>query len=145
MTDEPNAIEELQQKIEVAAGRVHFYKGQRLEPFSVARQAAFQRMGANSWESTLEGLGMIVYLCTLGEKLVDGNLTGIDCIERARGEDEIKKFRKLFFAWLEKEGVTFNNNEGREIGKIGEAIWEDTKVSRFVPEIETQNLSPPND
>lgn len=125
---------EAQEQIETAAGSVHFWRGKKLYPFSFERNCAYDRISAGWW-GNLECYSLIVFLCTLGEELIgDGRKTGIDLIESAEGVAGVKAFRRRYFAWADASGLTGNNPEGIEVAKLGEKIWEETKLSRFKPE-----------
>lgn len=127
MTDQPT-----QEAIENAHARVHHWNGIALEPFSFEREAAYDRLRLRG-ESLVESCAAIVYLCTLGEELIDKTTTGMDLIDGIRGEEAIRNFRRRIANWANEQGVTGNNSAGDEIVKLGTAIWEETKVSRFQP------------
>lgn len=125
--------EDMQERIEEAAEAPgHVFKGQRLQHFSFSRQACWQRCGYERLESTFESGVAIVYICTLGEELADGKLSGIDLISSARNSS-IPAFRARAEAWADALGLTANNPDGIEAKRLGIKIFNETHESRFRP------------
>lgn len=139
MSDELDAIgpEEQQTQIEAASGAVHFWRDKRLAPFSFGRQATLERLRLR-YESLIETAAAIVYLC-----LLDGD-AGIERMERARGPVEVKALRKEIHDWAEREGIGMQNETGIQCADLAEKIWEEIKVSRFVPEAKKDDKPIPN-
>ena len=139
MTDEPDKQEQINA---AAEGEARNFLGKRLHPFSFSRQACWQRLDYERVESVFESACAIVFLCTLGDEIVEGAMTGLDIIDSARGPEGLKAFRRRFEAWA--ENLSANNEEGREANRIGQELWAETATSRFKPVIPDGKAAPPN-
>lgn len=112
---------ESQEQIETAAeAPVHEFKGIKLNPFSFGHNACWQRMGFDGFESELESLTAIVFLCTKGKEL-----------NQCRGEAKIALMRDQMDEWANVHGINGNSDAGRECAKVGYDIWKEMSVSRF--------------
>lgn len=135
--------EAMQDEIEQAAeGAGHTFNGARLQPFSFARQACWQRLRYDQVESVFEAACAIVFICTLGEELADANLTGRDLIDSARGEEGIRAFRRRLESWAEGLELSANNDLGRECNRLGNVLWSESTTSRFKPVIDPGGKPP---
>lgn len=121
----------MQDQLETAAEAPgYFFNAKRLNPFSFGRQTCWQR--CDYGESEFEAKLAILFLCILGEEIHDPKtkLSGIDIMESARG-DGIPAFRLMLATWVDEQGFTANNPEGRAAAHIGFLIWEQSKKSKF--------------
>jgi hypothetical protein len=124
-------------------GVAHYFKGKRLEPFSFARQSAFQRLRVGS-ESTIESAAMLVFLC----------LQKPERIDRARGEEGCARFRLDLSAWADEQkigisytdetGVLHGSKAGHEVQKIASEVWSEIAAAESEPDLkdETGTESP---
>jgi len=119
-----------QQRIDDAAGAVHYWRGAKLATFSFGRQVAFQKLGVvgRGNFSSLEAAVAIVFLCTLGDD------KGVDLIERISTPDGARVFRRAMDAWADSNKVWMNSPAGKECGDIADAIWRDLESSSFEPQ-----------
>jgi hypothetical protein len=124
-------------------GVAHYFKGKLLEPFSFARQSAFQRLRVGS-ESTIESAAMLVFLC----------LQKPERIDRARGEEGCARFRLDLSAWADEQkigisytdetGVLHGSKAGHEVQKIASEVWSEIAAAESEPDLkdETGTESP---
>lgn len=120
-------------------GVAHYFKGTRLEPFSFARQVAFQRMGVGS-ASPLESATMLVFLCLQAPARID----------RARGNEGCAAFRREAAEWADANGigVCYTDEAGRKRGSkpgheviaISDAIWSGIAAAESEPDLPGSEL-----
>lgn len=135
MIDEIDPEDAQRDALDNACERAYFFKGKRLHPFSFARQAAAQRLNIAS-DSMLESWTLLVYLCTLGPELIEGTSeTGIDRIDKARGEDGLRQFRRHMEKWADDNGIGFGSPVAMEVRDIATAIWNDVFHSEVTPDV----------
>lgn len=119
---------------DTASSREAFYfLGQKLEPFSLGRQLAIQRIRTTN--SELENALMVVFLCTL---------TG-DEIDRLTRDSEGKaEFRRRMETWGEQNAIgigavvidgvlQYASENTRRLVETAERIWAETDASQFRP------------
>ena len=111
----------------------HYFLGNKLEPFSIGRQLAAQRLAFDG-ASPLENDILLVFLCTLPP----------DEVDRARGEEGKQELRRKMQAWAESQGITIAmerdpDREGsryaspatRDIQRASGEIWNELAASEF--------------
>ena len=118
-------------------GVVHYFKGKKLEPFSFARQSAFQRLRIGS-ESALESAAMLVFLC----------LQKPERIDRARGDEGCARFRLDLSEWADEQkigisytddaGVLHGSKAGNEVQAIANAIWIEIAEAESEPDLKNE-------
>lgn len=114
----------LQEDIDAAHSAAHFFKGERLEPFSIDRQFVWQRMTQDV--RPLEEDCWIVFLCTLrgdeGEDLMDNSTPA--------GKREL---RKQFKQWCHTVGLSIldENPVRKEVRELANQIWTEIMSSTF--------------
>lgn len=121
--------------IEQAANRdAYYYLGEKLEPFTLGRQLAAQRL-AGDGASLLENDILLVFLCTLKP----------DAIDAARGESGKSTLRAMMNEWAQAKGVSiamesdpdnagkmrYASNETREVQRVADEIWRDMTATAF--------------
>jgi hypothetical protein len=119
-------------------GVVHYFKGKKLEPFSFARQSAFQRLRVGG-ESTIESAGMLVFLC----------LQKPERIDRARGDEGCAQFRLNLAAWADEQKIGINYTDdsgalhgskaGNEVQNIANAIWVEIAKADSEPDLKDES------
>ena len=119
-------------------GVAHYFKGKKLEPFSFARQSAFQRLRVGG-ESTIESAGMLVFLC----------LQKPERIDRARGDDGCASFRMACHEWADEQkigisytddsGVLHGSKAGNEVQAIANAIWIEIAEAESEPDLKSES------
>ena len=122
-------------------GRVHYFQGKKLEPFSFARQSAFQRLRIGS-ESALESAAMLVFLC----------LQKPEQIDRARGEEGCAAFRlacsewadanKIGVAYTDDKGVRHGSKAGHAVRDLADAIWTEIAEADSEPDLKDHGDTP---
>jgi hypothetical protein len=119
-------------------GVVHTFNGKTLEPFSFARQSAFQRLRIGS-DSPLESATMLVFLCLQTPARID----------RARGEEGCAAFRlacsewadanKIGVAYTDAAGVKHGSKAGHQVREIADAIWEQIAEADSEPDLKNES------
>jgi len=129
------------QALATAADRQHYFQGSKLEPFSFGRQSAAQRLSMSD-ESQLEAATLLIYLCTLGEgPFNESRETGIDRIDRARGEKELRIFRQEMAKWADGKKIRLGSTIAKEIQSIANDIWTDLLVSETIPSSDSGGIA----
>ena len=118
-------------------GVAHYFKGKKLEPFSFARQSAFQRLRIGS-ESALESAAMLVFLC----------LQKPERIDRARGDEGCASFRLSLSEWADEQkigisytddaGVLHGSKSGAEVQKIASEVWAENAAAESEPDLKNE-------
>jgi hypothetical protein len=132
MTDEPQSAIP-QAAIEAAAEpKIHIFNGKPLYPFNHARMTCWHRIGfEGAILSSYEALVAIVFICTLGDEIVDGKMTGMDLIRSTRDLESIRAFEARANEWVDSLHMTPKNAIGREANDVGYAIFKEMEDSRF--------------
>lgn len=110
-----------------------------LEPFSFARRAAFQRIGAHG---SLEVNVLLVYLCIMPR-------AAIDHARPQRGaEDRVSAFRERMETWADAIGVRFDGSlpclVSARVGEIADAIWQREDATESTPVLPKGKPANPN-
>lgn len=118
-------------------GVVHTFKGKPMQPFSFARQSAFQRLRIGN-ESALESAAMLVFLC----------LQKPERIDRARGEEGCAQFRldlsewadeqKIGISYTDDDGVLHGSRAGAEVQKIASEVWAEIAAAESEPDLKNE-------
>ena len=149
MTDEPDK----QEQINTAAESVGYtFAGKPLYGFSNLREACWQRLGLERAESEYESCIGVVFLCTLGDEIIERRtgrrgeeivITGTQLIRECREEKKADMLDRLY-AWADEHGLSGRNDAGAECARLGLMIWNDVQASRFRPIIKEGGAAPPN-
>lgn len=115
-------------------GVKHYFRTLPLEPFSFARQMAFQRLGM-AGVSTVESATMLVFMC----------LQTPERIDQARGPAECAAFRleaaqwadtqKIGVCYVDDKGEKKGSKAGHEVRAIANAIWDEISKAEGEPEL----------
>ncbi len=129
-----------EQLVETAAQMPTLYfLGEALQPFSLGRQLASQRVLGGLSRSDLQTSLAIVYLCTLKPSEY----------ERTRVPSEIPPFLSRMEAWAESKGIGLKGNPGKEVVRIADEIWAALDASDFdvklKPDQRSKDSPSPND
>lgn len=116
-----------------AERQAHYFLGDKLEPFSLGRQLALQRVGTTG--SELENALLLIFLCSTPAEIID-RLT--------RDFAGITEFRRLMERWGEEKGLSigaelvegrfvYSSETTRKLVAKANEIWEETYASSFKP------------
>jgi hypothetical protein len=117
---------------DAAEREAHYFLGEKLEPFSLGRQMAIQRIGTTS--SEVENALLLVFICTLSPE-------GIDRLSRdAIGMGEL---RLKMEAWggakgvsihmTDREGVRRYNETTEQLIAVANRIYDEIDAGSFKP------------
>jgi hypothetical protein len=133
-----------QQKEPEDLAGVHHFAGQKLEPWTFDREAAFFRLGINLNDEFESSVAMI-FLCTLNEERTSFDLTGkdveegkgcrgIDFIDFARGTG-VLVFRRKMAEWASSQRISAFKSKGKsqEVVDVASAILREVQASEFEP------------
>jgi hypothetical protein len=119
----------------------HYFLGEKLEPFSLGRQMALQRIGTSG--SELENALLLIFLCSTPVAVIN---------QLTRDPEGIEKYRAMMEEWGAKKGLNIGATVGpdgrlqysgentRQLVERAEEIWAETDASSF----KSKNAPPDN-
>ena len=118
-------------------GVVHTFKGKPLQPFSFARQSAFQRLDIGS-ASPLESAAMLVFLCLQTPARID-RARGDGCAAFRLEASEWADANKIGVSYTTPDGAQHGSKAGHEVRSIADAIWTQVAEADSEPDLKNES------